>query len=65
MTFNLKHDLIIVGSPETAVRKIERLRGELGCRHLALFLNVPGLSFEQAKTTLRLFAERVMPRFVN
>jgi alkanesulfonate monooxygenase SsuD/methylene tetrahydromethanopterin reductase-like flavin-dependent oxidoreductase (luciferase family) len=63
--FNLKHDLIIVGSPETAVKKIERLRDELGCQHLALFLNVPGLSFEQAKNTLRLFAERVMPRFVN
>jgi len=63
--FNMKHDLIIVGSPETAVKKIERLRDELNCQHLALFLNVPGLNFDQVKNCLRLFAEQVMPRFVN
>jgi len=63
--FNMKHDLIILGSPETAVKKIERLRDELNCQHIALFLNVPGLTFEQVKNCLRLFGERVMPRFAN
>jgi alkanesulfonate monooxygenase SsuD/methylene tetrahydromethanopterin reductase-like flavin-dependent oxidoreductase (luciferase family) len=63
--FNMKHGLIIIGSPETAIRHIERLRDETGCRHVALFLNVPGLAFEQVKSCLRLFSERVMPRFAN
>ncbi len=63
--FNMKHGLIIVGSPETAIRHIEKLRDETNCQHIALFLNVPGLTFEQVKGCLRLFSERVMPRFVN
>ncbi len=63
--FNMKHDLIIVGSPETAVRKIERPRDELGRRHIALFLNAPGLGFDRVQAGLRLFAERAMPRFAD
>ena len=40
--FNQKHDLILVGSPETVREQIEELVAETGCRHLALFLNFPG-----------------------
>ena len=40
--FNLKHDLILVGSPESVREQIEELISETGCRHLALFLNFPG-----------------------
>ena len=39
------------------------LLAAMGCSHLALFLNIPGLSFEQVKRSLRLFATEVMPRF--
>ena len=43
--------------------QVERLREGLGCRHLALFLNIPLLSFAQVKRGPRRFAEEVMPRF--
>ena len=61
--FNQKHDLILVGSPETVREQIEELAAETGCRHLALFLNFPGLSFEQVMHSLDLFASEVIPHF--
>ena len=63
--FHMKHDTILVGTPDTVAVQVGRLRGELGCRHLALFLNIPRLSFGQVKRSLRLFAEEVMPRFAE
>ena len=41
--FQMKHDMILVGTPDTLAAQVERLRDELGCRHLALFLNIPRL----------------------
>ena len=61
--FNQKHDLILVGSPETVREQIEELIAETGCRHLALFLNFPGLTFEQVMHSLDLFASEVIPHF--
>ena len=61
--FQMKHELILVGSPESVAESIEKLRSELNCQHLALFLNFPGLSFEQVMRNLDLFGEKVMPRF--
>ncbi len=65
LAFQLKHDTALVGTPDTVARQIERLRDEVNCQHLALFLNIPGLSFDQVKNSLRLFATQVAPRFAN
>ena len=65
LAFQLKHDTVLIGTPDTVSRQVERLRDEVNCQHLALFLNVPGLTFDQVKNSLRLFATRVAPRFAN
>ena len=36
---------------------------ETGCRHLALFLNFPALTFEQVMRSLDLFASEIIPHF--
>lgn len=63
LDFQVRHDLMLVGSPDSVSEQIERLRSELNCQHLALYLNFPGLSFEKTMRSLDLFAERVIPRF--
>jgi len=63
LDFQLRHDLVLVGSPDHVADQIERLRSELNCQHLVLFLNFPGLSFEKVMRSLDLFGEHVMPRF--
>ena len=61
--FQIKHDTTLIGTPDTAAAQVRRLRGELQCQHLALFLNIPGLSLEQVKRSLTLFATEVAPQF--
>ncbi|MEE9249432.1 MAG: LLM class flavin-dependent oxidoreductase, partial [Dehalococcoidia bacterium] len=61
--FQLKHDMILVGSPESVSEQIEGLQKEINCQHLALFLNFPGLPLEKVLNCLNLFGEKVMPRF--
>ena len=61
--FQLKHDLILVGSPDSVSEQIERLETETGCPHLAFFLNIPLLSFEQVMHSLDLASSKVIPRF--
>ena len=61
--FQSKHGLLLVGTPDSVSEQIERLESELECEHLALFLNIPLLSYEQVTRSLRLFGEEVMPSF--
>ncbi len=63
LLFDEMHETILAGTPDTVAARVERLRDGLGCRHLALFPNIPLLSFRQVKRSLRLFAEEVIPRF--
>ena len=63
LDFQIRHGTALIGTPDSVGVQIERLRDELNCQHLALFLNIPGLSFEQVKRSLRLFANEVAPRF--
>ena len=63
--FQIKHGLLMVGTPDSVPAELERLRSETNCQHFALFLNFPLLSFEQVTRSLRLFAEEVMPRFAD
>ncbi len=61
--FQIKHGLLLIGTPDSVSAQIERLRSELNCGHVALFLNIPLLSYEQVTRSLRLFGEEIMPRF--
>ena len=63
--FQIKHGMLLVGSPDNVAAQIERFNQECGSEHLALFLNIPLLSFEQVKRSLTLFAEEVMPRLMS
>ena len=60
LDFQINIDSSFVATPESVAAQVQRL-ADLGCPHLALFLNIPGLSFEQVKNSLRLFATEVMP----
>ena len=61
LEFQIKIDSALVGNPETVAAQVQRMM-DFGCPHLALFLNIPGLSFEQVKNSLRLFSTEVIPR---
>ena len=61
LDFQLKIDSALVGSPETVTIQVQRLL-DFGCKHLVLFLGIPGLDFRQVKESLRLFASEVIPR---
>ena len=61
--FQLKHDLILVGSPDSVSEQIERIQSKTGCQHIALFLNFPGLSFQQVMNSLHLFSDHIIPKF--
>ena len=63
--FQIKHGLLLIGTPDSVAEQIERLQSELNCAHLALFLNIPLLSYEQVTRSLRLFGEEIMPRFAE
>jgi alkanesulfonate monooxygenase SsuD/methylene tetrahydromethanopterin reductase-like flavin-dependent oxidoreductase (luciferase family) len=55
----------IFGSPEEVVDRLVALREELGYSNLSMWMN-PGnmIPHERVLTSMRLFAERVMPRVV-
>ena len=61
LEFQINIDAALVGTPDSVAAQVQRL-ADFGCPHLALFLNIPGLSFEQVKNSLRLFATEVIPR---
>ena len=61
LEFQIKIDSALVGTPDSVAAQVQRL-ADFGCPHLALFLNIPGLSLEQVKNSLRLFATEVIPR---
>ena len=60
LEFQMKIDSAFVGSPETVAAQVQRLVN-FGCKHLVLFLGIPGLNFEQVKESLRLFSMEVIP----
>jgi len=56
-------DRFIIGTPDQAVRQIERFRQALGVDHLICRLYFPGMPHEHILTELRLIAREVMPAF--
>jgi alkanesulfonate monooxygenase SsuD/methylene tetrahydromethanopterin reductase-like flavin-dependent oxidoreductase (luciferase family) len=51
------------GTPEYVTDRLKRFQEELGCEHVVLHWAFPEVTFDQYRGSLRLFAEKVMPRF--
>lgn len=56
-------DHFIIGEPTECVELIERYRA-LGIAEIACLMNFGGPNPDEVEHSMRLFAERVMPRFV-
>lgn len=54
----------IFGTPEHAAEEIERYQEELEADHVICWTHMPGISGEEAMSSVRLFADEVMPEFV-
>lgn len=61
--FEAIRDRFIVGTPDQAIAQVERYRDELGMDHLLCWTHTPGVSGEDARRSVELFAEEVMPHF--
>ena len=51
----------IIGSPETCIRECQKYQRELGATNLIMRMKAPGLSAERVTSSIRLWAEKVMP----
>ena len=60
-----RHNILLVGTPDSVSEQIEMHRERFGCQHLALFSNTPGLTHRQLMENFSLFGERVIPRFTK
>ena len=53
----------IVGSPEDAIKEIERSRAETGTTHLVMWMQIGGMDPRLTEHSMRLFAKEVIPHF--
>lgn len=60
---DLKEDRFIVGSPETVIGEIERYRDAYDIDFLSPRMQYPGMTFDDARRSVELFSEEVIPRF--
>jgi alkanesulfonate monooxygenase SsuD/methylene tetrahydromethanopterin reductase-like flavin-dependent oxidoreductase (luciferase family) len=56
---------LLVGTPDMVAEQIEELRDVAGLENILLFMWLPGVTAEQSRASLELFAEQVMPRFAE
>jgi alkanesulfonate monooxygenase SsuD/methylene tetrahydromethanopterin reductase-like flavin-dependent oxidoreductase (luciferase family) len=61
---DLVEDCLLIGSPATVRRKIAEL-DRAGVGELVCWMNFGGLPSEQVRRSMQLFAEEVMPAFLN
>ena len=54
---------LIVGTPDDAIREIERYRSESRVTHLVMWMQLAGMDPAKAQACMRLFAREVMPHF--
>ena len=54
-------DGLMVGTPDEAIAQIEQI--ESYCSHLALGLALPGIDPKKVRTSMKLFADKVIPDF--
>lgn len=57
----LVKDRFVIGSPEDCIRECQAHRDELGCSHLIVRMNFPGIPQENFMKAIRLFGEEVLP----
>ncbi|MEA2933994.1 MAG: hypothetical protein QOD74_640 [Variibacter sp.] len=62
--FLVRRGHVHVGTPEYVTDRLKRFQSELGCEHFVLHWAVPLVNFEQYKSSLTLFSEKVMPKFL-
>ena len=63
LDFQIKHDIALIGTPESISEQIRSLQQDLNCEHIALFLNIPNLGIDRVLNSLSLFGTEVMPNF--
>ena len=59
---DLLESALVIGSPDTVARKVAELQAA-GVGEMVCWMNFGGLSSEQVRRSMRLFAEEVVPRF--
>jgi alkanesulfonate monooxygenase SsuD/methylene tetrahydromethanopterin reductase-like flavin-dependent oxidoreductase (luciferase family) len=62
--FLVRRDHVHVGTPEYVTERLKRFQTELGCEHFVLHWAVPLVTYEQYKSSLTLFSEKVMTQFL-
>jgi alkanesulfonate monooxygenase SsuD/methylene tetrahydromethanopterin reductase-like flavin-dependent oxidoreductase (luciferase family) len=65
VNFDTFKDRYIVGTPDDAIESVIRLRDEFGMTELSCWMQLPGISGEDAASSARLFAKEVMPLFAD
>jgi alkanesulfonate monooxygenase SsuD/methylene tetrahydromethanopterin reductase-like flavin-dependent oxidoreductase (luciferase family) len=61
--FLVSRNHVHVGTPEYVTERLKRFEKELGIKHFVLHWAVPRVTFDEYKSSLRLFADKVMPNF--
>lgn len=59
----LYDEVVLFGDPERVTEKLARLREELGLTYLIAWMNIGGMENATVQRSMRLFAEKVIPRF--
>jgi alkanesulfonate monooxygenase SsuD/methylene tetrahydromethanopterin reductase-like flavin-dependent oxidoreductase (luciferase family) len=54
---------MLFGTPEYVIDKIKELKSELNLQNLHVWSNFPGIKHEDCMKSIKLFTEKVMPRF--
>lgn len=62
--FLVRRGHVHVGTPEYVTERLRRFQTELGCEHFVLHWAVPLVTYEQYKSSLTLFSEKVMTQFL-
>ena len=61
----MRHDAIVVGSPEHVAEQIARFRDTLSCRHFTIYMALAGMDYRKMMRSIELFADQVMPQFIS
>lgn len=54
---------VMIGTPEDAIKEIERSRRETGVTHLMMWMQIGGINPRRAEHSMELFANEVIPHF--
>jgi len=64
LTYDFLHPRnLLFGTPDYVAGKVEELRDELNLQNLQVWSNFPGVPHDSVMKSVRMFTEKVMPRF--